>query len=602
MYSNTISRDIIRGGPATTKKLRVWPAVVMVALFWTFLYVNYNADFSMFSRFISRMVAYGVLLLAFMGWWLTRSAISWRNRLLAIVVVIAVYVLAWFVADKSMNAFGLFLAAFPIVISVWTAWLWIARSADPFVQRVGFCAAMLLAFSYFTLVRFDGLDATQRAETSWRWTPTNEQAFLIGHIANAKEQPNDTVASAKPWTPRPGDWLEYRGPYRDGVIVGSKLATDWKQHPPKLLWRKRVGPGWSGMIVVDGHLVTQEQRGKLEVVTCYDAATGDEIWVHQDPVRFEESLSGAGPRGTPTYANGRIYSFGAKGKLNCLKAETGEVIWSHDCAVDAEVAPADMPQWGYAVSPLVVDGLVIVFAGGASDKSVLAYHADDGKLAWTHAGGKQSYSSPQLVTLHGQKQILMHDTSGLYALNIPDGAFLWKFPNASEMSLPMLQPHAAENDTVVLSTEPGAALLDITRDGDKWSADADWTTNRLRAGFNDFVLHSGCLFGFDDGVFCCIDLTDGKRLWKKGRLGHDQILFLADQNLFLLSSEKGEVILVSADRKGYEELGRFQAIEGKTWNGPVLADGRLFLRNGEEMAVFDVTDNSSAAGNDGASL
>ena len=152
----------------------------------------------------------------------------------------------------------------------------------------------------------------------------------------------------------------------------------------------------------------------------------------------------------------------------------------------------------------------------------------------------------------------------------------------------MLQPHAAENDTVVISTEPGATLLDVKRDGDKWSVDDNWATNKLRAGFNDFVLSDGCLYGLDDGVLCCIDLKSGERLWKKGRLGHGQVALLADQKLLVVSTDKGEVILISADRKGHEELGRFQAIEGKTWNGLVIANGILFLRNGEEMAAYEL--------------
>jgi outer membrane protein assembly factor BamB len=342
------------------------------------------------------------------------------------------------------------------------------------------------------------------------------------------------------------------------------------------------------MIVVDGHLVTQEQRGTVEVVSCYDATTGNEIWAHEDPIRFEEALSGAGPRGTPTFAGGRIYAFGAKGKLNCLRPETGELIWSHDTVEDAGVAAADIPQWGYSISPLVVDDLVIVYAGGETT-SLLAYHVDDGKLAWTGPGGKQSYSSPQLMTLAGQKQVLMHDTVSLAAYSISDGSKLWLLPSTSALSMPMLQPHAIDNDSLVISTEPGATRLKATHEEDKWSVEPAWVSTNLRAGFNDFVLRDGCIFALDDGVLCCIDLADGKRLWKKGRVGHGQILSLPDQNLFLVSTDKGELILVTADREGYKELGRIQAIEGKTWNGPVLAEGRVFLRNGEEMAAYDLS-------------
>jgi outer membrane protein assembly factor BamB len=565
--------------------------MIFLAAFWIFLYINLHADMPMSTRFISRMIAYVILLLGFTGWWISRSTVSWRDRFAAISLVLLLMAAASLLSDKTVNFFALLLLSLPWIFTIGTLWLLVSRSLSTWQRRIGFWLAMTLTIGYFDLVRWDGLDAMQKPEISWRWNPTNEAAFLASH-QNAKSAVDKE--HVKPWSPQPGDCLEYRGPKRDGIVTGLRIATDWQNHPPKEMWRKKIGPAWSGMIVVDGHLVTQEQRGNVEVVSCYDAATGNEIWAHEDPIRFEEALSGAGPRSTPTFANGKIYSYGAKGKLNCLKPETGEVIWSHDCVADAAVETADIPQWGYSASPLVVDGLVIIFAGGASDKSVLAYNEDGGKLAWAAASGKQSYSSPQLITLGGQKQVLMHDTAGLAAFNVADGAKLWQFPSASAMSMPMLQPHSIDNDSLVASTEPGAARLNVKHDADKWSVEPVWETKTPRAGFNDFVLREGCIFALDDGVFCCIDLADGKRLWKKGRFGHGQILSLADQGDFLISTDKGELILVSTDLEGYKELGRLQAIEGKTWNGPVLAGGRVFLRNGEEIGAYDISPSNDS--------
>ena len=162
----------------------------------------------------------------------------------------------------------------------------------------------------------------------------------------------------------------------------------------------------------------------------------------------------------------------------------------------------------------------------------------------------------------------MHDNAALMSLNIADGDLLWELSSASEMSLPMVQPHEAGNDKVVVSTEPGVALLDVKRDGDQWSVADAWGNNKLRAGFNDFVLHNGCLFGLDDGVLCCLDLANGERLWKKGRLGHGQILLLSDQDLLLVSTDKGEIILVSVDRTGFKELGRFKPSKAKRGTAP----------------------------------
>jgi outer membrane protein assembly factor BamB len=548
------------------------------------MYVNHHYEFSGAVRFISRMAALLLLFLFFTIWWLSRSQISWRDRLGAIAVAFVVATLALFAADKSMSAFGMFLSATPIIVTIWAAWLAVARRFDPFMQRAGFCVLMILACGYFTLTRFEGLFADQSGQTKWRWTNTSEQSFLANLASNRTPHPSK---SAKSWTLASQDSPEFRGIHRDGVVSNNPIATDWNERPPKLLWKKKVGPAWSGMILVDGHLVTQEQRDTKEAVVCYDATTGDELWIHEDPVRFEEGLSGPGPRATPTFAGDRIYSYGGKGNLNCLKAESGELIWSHDCVAEGEVPKADIPTWGYSSSPLVVDNLVLIFSGGASE-SVLAYKIEDGQLAWSCAGGKQSYSSPQLMTLADRQQIVMHDNAALRGIEITTGKQIWELPGESEIRLPMLQPHLTGNDTLVMSTEPDLVKVEIKHDGDKWTATETWRNNKVRAGFNDFVLHNDLILALDDGVLCCLDLKDGNRLWKKGRLGHGQMLLLPEQDLLLLLVEKGDAILLTADRAGYQELGRFKAIEGKTWNSPVLAGDRLFLRNGEEMAAYQL--------------
>src|SRR4051812_5281940 len=538
--TTTQPRESNADAPASAKTstpLRVWPAVVLVIAFWTFLYVNYTFEMSQGPRFISRMIGYAIAILAFFGWWLSRSKVLWRDRLLAIAVLIGYGIPACLIAHKSMNWFALVLSAFPFIVTVWTGWLLVSRRLTAQTRRVGFCFLMLPIFAFFTLVRFDGLWAGQQADMHWRWTPTHEQDFLAAHGGKGVSG----AAEAKAWILQPDDCPEFRGPQRDGILTGVSIVADWNEHPPKQLWRKKVGPGWSGMIVVDGHLVTQEQRDKVESVVCYDAATGNELWAHDDSVRFEEPLAGAGPRGTPTFANGRIYSLGGLGMLNCLKPETGEVVWSHDIIKDADVPKADLPQWGYSVSPLVVDGLVVVFAGGTTGRSVLAYRADDGKLAWTAAGGKQSYSSPQLATLAGKKQIVMHDTTAIRVLNIADGKEVWSHPNGSEMSLPMLQPHVVGANDLVASIPPGMARLEVTGQGSEENVPR-WETNKLRPDFSDFVIHKGCIYGLNDGVLCCLDLETGNQVWKKSRLGHGQMLLLADQDALLVSSDKGEII------------------------------------------------------------
>src|SRR5262249_42650990 len=151
-----------------------------------------------------------------------------------------------------------------------------------------------------------------------------------------------------------------------------------------------------------------------------------------------------------------------------------------------------------------------------------------------------------------------------------------------------LQPHVTDDGDLIIPTAPGLIRLHVARDGDKWKVEEKWHSNALKPEFNDFVIHKDTIYGLNDGVLAAVDVGNGKRLWMKGRLGHGQVLLLPEKDQLLISSDTGEIILVSVDRKGYKELGRFQAIEGKTWNGPVIIGGRLFLRNGEEMAAYEL--------------
>ncbi len=568
-----------------SRPLRLWPAVVMLALFWAFYLANGSFEMTMFARFMSRLAAHGLLLLGFLVWWLFISrGVSWGDRLLAVAVFVVGSIAVLSVADPTITIFSIFMAALPWVLTAGVLWLAVSRNSSPQVRRVGLAAAILGVLAVLALIRVDGLDAMQRGEFSWRWSPTSEELFLASHTAKAAAA-TESAAPLREWTLVPGDVPGFRGAHRDGVVSGAKLDLDWDSPAPQEIWRQRLGPGWSSLIVVDGRVVTQEQRDDSEVVACYDAATGEEIWVHADPVRFYEGLSGAGPRGTPEFSDGRIYALGGKGNLNCLDAATGKLLWTHDLVAEAG---AVVPQWGFAVSPLAVDGKVLVFAPGKEAAGLLAYDAASGELQWKIAGGGDTYSSPQLVELGGTRQVLMHDNRALRAVNIDDGKLVWEYAVGSETALPMLQPLVVADDKLLVSVEAGLTLLEVKRQDGKWTTSELWVSNRIKPNFNDFVTHKGKIYGLDDGILCALDLETGERLWKKGRYGHGQVLLVADRDALLVLGARGEVSLVGIAGEQPEELGKFEAIEGKTWNHPALVANRLYLRNGEEIACYEL--------------
>jgi outer membrane protein assembly factor BamB len=347
------------------------------------------------------------------------------------------------------------------------------------------------------------------------------------------------------------------------------------------------------MAVVDGRLFTQEQRGEQEAVVCLSADTGVEIWSHPEPGRFWDSLSSTGPRATPTFADGRIYAQGATGTLLCLDAASGRKIWSRNVLADSG---NKLPDWGVASSPLVAHGLVVVYAGGPagekgeSHKALLAYRADSGEIAWSAPAGAYSYSSAQLATLAGREQVLFISNQGLASFDPASGAALWEYPSPDQPPRSCQPMPVSDTQLLVqLGMEAPTDLVDVTRSGDGFAATKRWTSRNLKPSFNDFVVHDGYVYGFDGGIFCCVELKTGNRKWKKGRYGTGQVLLLADQPVLVVISDEGEAVLVAAKPEAFEELGRFQAVTGKTWNHPAVVEHRLYVRNAGEIACYELT-------------
>ena len=567
---------------------RFWLPVAILTLFWIAFFVVGALEKPYFYGFLYGMGAAGLLVLVFSIWWWTNRRIKLSDRALGCILVVGLGVLIAPLCHRSIW-FALATLGLPIVLTTWTAWLVLAKRFGISRIRLGALAVVALSWGSFTLIRMDGVDANLRADMNWRWKPTAEEQFLAERARGdgVGAATHTSLGAPSTLTLSPGDWAEFRGTGRDGVISGVAIATDWQASPPKLVWRHRVGPSWSSVIVIGNQLFTQEQRGDVETVVCYQASTGQEVWVHQDQARFWEGVSGAGPRATPTFSNGRIYTLGGTGILNCLDAASGERYWSHDLSAEAG---AKAPMWGFSASPLVVDGIVIVYAGGEGDNGLLAYKAESGDLAWVAPAGHGSYSSPQLTTIAGTRQCLMLSEDGLTSVDPLNGTTLWKSGLAIPGAPRVVQPHVVGDSQLVVGTlyGPGTALIDVTRDTDGWKATQFWATTQLKPEFPDFVVHQGHVYGFDIGVFCCIDLATGKRCWKEGRYGRGQVMLLADQSVLLVISETGEAVLLAANPERHEELARFHAIEGKTWNHPVIAHGRMYVRNAEEMACYEL--------------
>jgi outer membrane protein assembly factor BamB len=379
------------------------------------------------------------------------------------------------------------------------------------------------------------------------------------------------------------EWPGFGGPGRDGVARGVRIATDWAASPPVELWRRPIGPGWSSFAVHGDRFFTQEQRGDDEIVTCYDLRTGEPIWMHRDAARFWESNGGAGPRGTPTLSNGRVYTLGATGILNALEAADGAVVWSRNAASDTK---SEMPGWGFSGSPIVVDDLVIVATAGR----MAAYDLATGSPRWIGPDGGDGYSSPHEVTVGGVHQVLLLSFAGAAGIAPEDGRLLWEQPAKSGTRI--TQPALTADGDVLIGAGEGLRRVALVPGSGGWKVEERWTSIGLKPYFNDFVVHSGHAYGFDGRILSAIDLDKGERKWKGGRYGNGQLVLLPEQDLLLVLSEEGELALVRAVPDGFTELARMPAIHGKTWNHPVVVRDVVLVRNGEEMAAFRLAPSS----------
>ncbi len=613
----------------TTRPLRLWPGVALGVLMVVSRIVVPAILPDAGSFAILGPAIFGLLIAL---WWLLFSRAPWVERLGALAVAIgAVAATSRLVHISIANAgMGMLLPimSIPVLGLALVVWAAATRNLATGPRRVSMVAALIVASFSFALIRTGGIGSS-RMDLHWRWTPTPED-LLLAQDAQTPDPLPARVTDATPTVSEPAGptndkstaeraetaatksaeavasavpavsaettkvapiWPGFRGPGRDSVIRGMSIETNWAAAPPKEMWRQPVGPGWSSFAVSGDLVYTQEQRGEGELVSCYNLTTGQPVWRHRDRARFWESNGGAGPRGTPTLSGGRVYSLGGTGIVNVLNAADGSVVWSRNAATDTG---ATTPLWGFAGSPLVVDDLVVVAASGR----LVAYDLTTGAPRWfgPKVGGG-GYSSPHVMTSNGVSQIVLLRGGGAVGVALLDGVVLWD--HAWEEGVSIVQPGFAENGDILLagadaSGGAGIRRLALTPGASGWTVEARWTSRGLKPYFNDFVVHKGHAYGFDGTILSSISLTDGKRNWKGGRYGGGQMMLLGDQDLLLVSSEDGEVALVSATPDEFREVARFKAVEGKTWNHPVLAGDVLLVRNAEEMVAFRLVRDGSA--------
>jgi outer membrane protein assembly factor BamB len=445
---------------------------------------------------------------------------------------------------------------------------------------------VLAAWGTLFLLRYGGLEMEWRGGyiPALTWSKTHTDIAAVER--SRTEQKTNSPAPAQAHAARAESasyWTGFRGPRRDGIYDERPILTNWPATGLRLLWRQPCGGGYSSFAIADGRAFTLEQRRDSEVVAAYDVATGRELWTNGWDARFSEYHSDEGPRGTPTYDDGVVYAIGATGEMRALNATNGAVIWSKNIAKENGNS---LPDYGLASSPLVVGNRIIV----QPDISIVCYDKRDGKRLWQAADSQMGYASPILMTLGGEQQVVVCGRPYTYGLRVEDGAERWKFLwHIIDNERPITQPAVLGTNRLFLSAAylTGCAAFEIDRTNDAFEAHQLWRSRSIKTKFASVVVWQGYIYGFDEDILDCVDAQTGQRMWKDGRYGYGQVL-LASGHLVVQCAD-GELALVKATPDAWTEEAKFQALNGKSWNVPAISGGRLLMRNGAEMACYDIS-------------
>jgi len=393
------------------------------------------------------------------------------------------------------------------------------------------------------------------------------------------------------------DWPQFRGPDRQGIVNDDGWLESWVEGQPAVVWRRAIGTGYSAVTAVGDRLFTMDADEQQEHVLCLDADTGETLWRVDAGGFVQAELGDGGPRSTPTVVDGVVYTATSQARFLALDARDGSILWHKDLT---EMGPP--PRFGYATSPLI-DGERIILEVGEKDKSpgIVALDKKTGEILWSGLDGPAGYSSAIVAEIHDIRQYVVFRRAGQEAAGLSTtGEVLWHFPTPDALAA-IVMPIFVPPDRIFVSTSDdsfGGHMMRIVRQDEGFQVEELWSERLMRNHFNTSVLVDGYLYGFDNGTLRCLDAASGERRWAKRGFGKGSVV--ASGALLYVLSDAGLVALVRASPEGFEEVGRSQVMEGRSWTAPSLAKGRMYLRDFDEIVSLDIRGDAAGQSQEGA--
>jgi outer membrane protein assembly factor BamB len=383
------------------------------------------------------------------------------------------------------------------------------------------------------------------------------------------------------------DWPQWRGPNRDGVINFNEP----KAWPEKLTtkWKVTIGEGYASPIFAGGRILEFARQGDDEVAMSIDPENGKVLWKQSYPAPFtpvdSAARHGKGPKSTPLYYDGKLYTFGISGVLSSFDAATGRVEWRHEYSKDFK---GTWPQFGTSMSPVGADGLIVVLIGTNDDGAVAAYDAKSGAQKWIWKGDGPAYASPMIVEIGGVKQVVTLTQKNAVGLSLTSGDLLWRigFPGRSGMNIPT---PLRFGQRLILAGDPGTMLLQVNKQDDNWTTEKAWQITELTMRFSSPVQKGNLIFGFSNrtsGIFFCVDAESGKTLWTSDpRQGDNASIMISGDLLFLLK-DNAELIVARASGAGFEPLHRYEVATSSTYASPLMLPKGMVIKDTTSLSYL----------------
>lgn len=379
-----------------------------------------------------------------------------------------------------------------------------------------------------------------------------------------------------------GDWPWFLGPDRNNLSTETGINKDWAAKPPKTLWTTDLSDdGYACPSVADGIVYLVDHEGDKDVVKAFDLETGDNEWTFRYDAPGKKNYGFA--RATPAVQDGRVFTVSRDGVVHALDAKSGKKLWRRDVLKDVGAEP---PRWELASSPLL-DGENVIITAGGEDAHLVALDRETGRTAWEGGGSAAAgYATPAIATLDGERQYLVFDAEGVGGIRTRDGKLLWHSPWETKYKVNAAGVVPVSENRVFISSgyKRGCSVVEVKRGRPR----TVWENKEMQAHWSTPIFVDGYLYGIGDpGFLMCLDPKDGSTTWKQkgfekgGLIGIDGHIIAAD-------GKRGDIMLVELTPEAYREKGRIKPLGGQTWPAPIVADGRLIVRNKEQLAVIDL--------------